>query len=87
MVLRFTNFAHVRSSGLVFEKILSKKLYSSISTCGRRRTVKIKETKVIRTVVKVLKKNHIHNMTEENIPDGSKIPHVLSTGMKSVSPG
>ena len=43
--------------------------------------------KVIRTVVKVLKKNHIHNTTEENIPDGSKIPHVLSTGMKSVSPG
>ena len=76
-----------RSSGFVFEKILSKKLYFSISTCGRRRMKKNKRDKIIRTVVKVLKKNHLHNTMEENIPDGSKIPHVLSTGMKSVSPG
>ena len=29
---------------LVFVKILSRKLYSSISTCGHRRTVQNKET-------------------------------------------
>ena len=36
--------SNVRSSGLDFAKILSRKLYSSISTWGRRRTIKNKET-------------------------------------------
>ena len=40
MVSRFTNFAQVLSSGLVFEKIFSRKLNSSILTCGRRLTAK-----------------------------------------------
>ena len=38
---------------------------------------------VIRTVIKVLKKikRHIHNATDIDIPDGSNIPQVLSTGI------
>ena len=43
-VLRLTSLAQVRSSGLDFAKIISRKLYSSISTCGRRCTVKNKKT-------------------------------------------
>ena len=40
MVLRLTSFAQVLSSGLVFEKIFSRKPNSSTSTCGRRLTEK-----------------------------------------------
>ena len=36
MVLGLTSFAQVLSSGWVFEKIFSRKLNSSISTCGNR---------------------------------------------------
>ena len=38
MVSRFNNFAQVLFSGLVFEKIFSRKLNSLILTCGRRLT-------------------------------------------------
>ena len=38
MVSGFTNFAQVLSPGLVFEKIFSRKLNSSILTCGHRLT-------------------------------------------------
>ena len=42
----------------------------------------------IRTVIKVLKKTikHICNVMDIYILDGSNIPQVLSTGIKSVSP-
>ena len=40
MVLRLTSFAQVLSSGLVFEKIFSRKPNSSTSTCGHRLTEK-----------------------------------------------
>ena len=42
-----------------------------------------KKDGVIRTVIKVLKKikRHIHNATDIDIPDGSNIPQVLSTGI------
>ena len=45
-----TSFAQVRSSGFVFEKILSKKLYSSRSICGRRRTEKETERNLGRSL-------------------------------------
>ena len=43
----------------------------------------------IRTVIKVLKKTikHIRNAMDIYIPNGSNIPQVLSTSIKSVSPG
>ena len=42
MVLRLTSFAHVLSSGLVFELLFfSRKPNSSTSICGRRLTEKI----------------------------------------------
>ena len=43
-VLRLTSLAQVRSSGLDFANFFSRKLYSSMSIWGRRRTVKNKET-------------------------------------------
>ena len=42
MVLSVTNFAQVLSSDWVLEKIFSRKLNSSRSTCGRHLTAKKK---------------------------------------------
>ena len=49
--------------------------------------MKNKRDKMLRTVMKKLKKSYLRDTTEGIIPDESKIPHVLSTGMKSVYPG
>jgi len=43
IVSEFTNFGQVLSSGWVFEKIFSRKLNSSILTCGRRLTAREKD--------------------------------------------
>ena len=42
-ILRLTSLAQVRSSSLDLEKILSRKLNSSMSIWGRRRTKKVKK--------------------------------------------
>ena len=49
--------------------------------------LKNKRIKTLRMVIKKLKKNYLRDTTDCTIPDGSKIPHVLSTGRKFVSPG
>ena len=43
MVLSVTNFSQVLSSGWILEKIFSRKLNSSRSTCGHHLTVKKKD--------------------------------------------
>ena len=46
-----TSLAQVLSSGLVLAKILSRKLNSSSSTCGSRRTAKKKTIKSIEEII------------------------------------
>ena len=51
MVSSVTSLAQVLSSGLVLAKILSRKLNSSSSTYGRRRTAKKKTVKSVKEII------------------------------------
>ena len=83
--LRLTSLAQVRSSGLDFAKILSRKLNSSRSICGRRRIEKTRRTS--KTLKSIKQNESLYMLHDGCISDGFKIPQVLSTGMCSVSPG
>ena len=84
-VLRLTSLAQFRSFGLDFAKILSRKLNSLRSICGRRWTEKRRQTS--KTLKSIKQNESLYMLHDGCISDGSNIPQVLSTGIWSISLG